>query len=58
MNPTRGESPLWVHDLGALQANALLSGQAGDAREVRSVLELAGIGAGTALTLDALLNLL
>ena len=42
---------------GALQARAALSGQAVDARQVRSMLELAGIGAGTALTMDVLLNL-
>ena len=43
---------------GALQAKAALSGQVIDARQVRSVLELAGIGVGTALTMDVLLNLL
>jgi hypothetical protein len=42
---------------GALQAKATLSGQAVDGREVRSFLELAGIGAVTAVTVDALLNL-
>lgn len=43
---------------GALQAKAVLSGQAVDAQQVRSMLELAGIGAATALTMDALLNLI
>ena len=42
---------------GALQAKAALSGHAVDAQQVRSMLELAGIGAATALTMDALLNL-
>ena len=42
---------------GALQAKAALKGQSIDAREIRSFLELAGIGAGTALTVDALLNM-
>ncbi len=42
---------------GALQAKAILAGQKTEAREVSSTLELLGIGAGTALTVDALLNL-
>ena len=42
---------------GALQAKSILSGQPIDARELRSTLELMGIGAGTALTVDAVLNL-
>jgi hypothetical protein len=44
--------------VGALQAKAALSGQAVDAQQVKSMLELAGIGAATALTMDALLNLI
>lgn len=43
---------------GALQAKAALTGQMIDARQLRSMLELAGIGAGTALTMDVLLNLI
>ncbi|MEH6728829.1 MAG: hypothetical protein V7703_22005, partial [Hyphomicrobiales bacterium] len=43
---------------GALQAKAALTGQVVDARQLRSMLELAGIGAGTALTIEALLNLM
>ncbi|WP_299845291.1 hypothetical protein [uncultured Jannaschia sp.] len=42
---------------GALLASAALSGQGTDAGQIRSMLELAGIGAGTALTMDVLLNL-
>lgn len=42
---------------GALMARAALTGRAVDAQQVRSALELAGIGAGTAMTMDALLNL-
>lgn len=44
--------------VGALQAKAALSGQAVDAQQVKSMLELAGIGAATALTMDVLLNLI
>lgn len=43
---------------GALQAKAALSGQAVDAQQIRSMLELAGVSAATALTMDALLNLI
>lgn len=43
---------------GALQARAVLSGGQIDRRQVRSALELAGIGAATAVTVHALLNLL
>lgn len=43
---------------GAIQAKAVLAGQPLDGRQMRSVLELAGIGAGTALTVDTLLNLI
>ncbi|SFG41136.1 hypothetical protein SAMN04488020_102149 [Palleronia marisminoris] len=42
---------------GALQARAVLQGKAPDARQVRSTLELLGVGAGTAATMDVLLNL-
>ncbi|MDE0588571.1 hypothetical protein OU789_01385 [Halocynthiibacter sp. C4] len=42
---------------GALQAKAILEGQAIDAREVRSTLEIMGVAAGTAFTVDALLGL-
>ena len=42
---------------GALQARAILAGQTIDAREVRSTLELMGVAAGTAFTVDALLGL-
>lgn len=42
---------------GALQAKAALSGERIGVREVRSTLELMGIGAGTAFTVDTLLNL-
>lgn len=42
---------------GALQAKAALTGQVVDRRQIRSMLEVAGIGAGTALTMDVLLNL-
>lgn len=42
---------------GALQAKAILSGKPIEAREIRSTLELMGIGAGMAFTVDALLNL-
>ena len=42
---------------GALQAKAILSGHSVEPREVRSTLELLGVGAGTAFTVDALLNL-
>lgn len=43
---------------GAIQARAALSGGRIDGRQVRSTLELAGIGAATAITVHALLNLL
>ena len=43
---------------GALQARAVLSGQKLQAEQVRSYLELAGVGAGTALAVDTVLNLL
>lgn len=43
---------------GAIQAKAALSGRQIDRRQVRSTLELAGIGAATAVTVHALLNLL
>jgi hypothetical protein len=43
---------------GALQAKAALTGQVMDAQQIRSMLELAGIGAGTALTMEVLLNLI
>lgn len=43
---------------GAFQARAALSGGRIDGRQVRSTLELAGIGAATAVTVHALLNLL
>ena len=43
---------------GALQAKAVLRGRTIDAQQVRSSLELAGIAGGTALTMDALLNLI
>ncbi len=42
---------------GALQAKAILDGQAIQVREVRSTLELMGVAAGTAFTVDALLGL-
>lgn len=40
-----------------LHARAALQGQSLDARQVRSTLELVGVGAGTAMTMDVLLNL-
>lgn len=43
---------------GALQAKAILAGHSIEPREVRSTLELLGVGAGTAFTVDALLNLI
>jgi len=43
---------------GALQARAMLGGQAMSPAQVRSHLELAGIGVGTALTVDALISML
>jgi hypothetical protein len=43
---------------GALQARALLQGQKPSPEQVRSSLELAGIGVGTAVTVDALINML
>ena len=42
---------------GAIQARAALEGRGVDANQVRSALELAGVGAGAALTMDVLLNL-
>lgn len=42
---------------GALQAKAILEGKAIQLREVRSTLELMGVAAGTAFTVDALLGL-
>ncbi|MGI9367822.1 MAG: hypothetical protein ACR2O2_03200 [Ruegeria sp.] len=42
---------------GALQAKAILSGQPIEAQNVRSILEIMGIGAGAALTFEALLNI-
>lgn len=41
---------------GALQAKALLAGQVIRPKEMRQMLETAGIAAGTALTVDALLS--
>jgi hypothetical protein len=43
---------------GALQARALLNGQGMSASELRSNLELAGIGVGTAFTVDVLIDML
>lgn len=43
---------------GALQARALLGGQKMSAEQLRSHLELAGIGIGTAVTVDALISML
>jgi len=43
---------------GALQARALLGGQAMSPAQMRSHLELAGIGVGTAVTVDALISML
>lgn len=43
---------------GALQARAALAGTPIDRKQVRSTLELAGIGAATAMTVHALLNVL
>ncbi len=43
---------------GALQARALLSGQALKPEQLRSYAELAGISVGTALAVDTVLNLL
>lgn len=42
---------------GALQARAVLQGQAIDMQQVRSTLEVMGIATGTAMTMDVLLNL-
>ncbi|WP_417733490.1 hypothetical protein [Roseovarius sp.] len=42
---------------GALQAKAALKGESVTPRQLREVLELAGIGAATATTVDTLLNL-
>ena len=42
---------------GAVQARAALSGGVVGETQVKSMLELAGIGAATALTMDVLLNL-
>lgn len=43
---------------GALQARAILSGQSMSPAQMRSHLELAGIAVGTAVTVDALINML
>jgi len=43
---------------GALQARALLAGQTMYPAQMRSHLELAGIGIGTAVTVDALISML
>ncbi|UTH48868.1 hypothetical protein KBW81_03445 [Loktanella salsilacus] len=43
---------------GALQAKATLQGQAIDRTQIRSTLELVGIGMGTAITVETLLNLI
>lgn len=43
---------------GAIQARSALSGRQIDRRQVQSTVELAGIGAATAMTVHALLNLL
>lgn len=43
---------------GALQARAILSGQAMSPAQMRSHRELAGIGIGTAVTVDALISML
>ena len=43
---------------GAIQARAALSGERIDGQQVRSTLELAGIGAATAVTVHGLLNLI
>lgn len=43
---------------GALQARALLTGQSMSPAQLRSHLELAGIGVGTAFTVDVLISLL
>lgn len=42
---------------GALHARAALRGEPLDAQQVRSALELVGVGVGTAITMDVLLNL-
>lgn len=42
---------------GALRARAALRGEPLDAKQVRSALECVGVGAGTAITMDVLLNL-
>lgn len=42
---------------GALHARAALQGEPLDAQQVRSALELVGVGVGTAITMDVLLNL-
>ncbi len=42
---------------GALVAKAILTGKQFEPEEARATLELMGVGAGTALTIDALLNL-
>ncbi len=43
---------------GAIQAKAVLSGEPLDARQIRSSLEMVGIGAAAAMTVDTLLNLI
>lgn len=43
---------------GALQARAFLHGQTMSAAQMRSHLELAGIGVGTAITVDAIISML
>jgi hypothetical protein len=43
---------------GALQARAVLAGRTLDVSQVRSTLELVGIGAATAVTVQALLHLI
>jgi hypothetical protein len=43
---------------GAIQAKATLQGQAIDRTQTRSTLELVGIGLGTAITMETLLNLI
>lgn len=43
---------------GALQVRAMLSGQAMSRAQMQSHLELAGIGIGTAVTIDALISML
>ena len=43
---------------GAIQARAALAGRNPDSSDVRSTLELEGIGAATAVTVHTLLNLI